>query len=761
VRSEATNQLIGEVTDYAKIGYVGRHNLAGNWALDMSATDPMAVYLSQPGYGLRVLRTVRSAKTRAVLASEILFSGPSTKINRKKSGNKLIVSGRDDLIRLVARQAWPVVSFPYPTAVLALPGLLRYYKLGEVGTTATLSNILSANQQGVETDTSGFTSVSGATLTRTTVEHQAGVAALQVVTPGSITNEGFGAYQPDTAYRPGATVTASVWLKGTGNVVVKFVQAGVAQLGFLNITLTGTWTQYTVPTFVLPAVLAAGNYGIEVCTRTTAQAVTFFADTLQVQVVYPTAVDSKSAQNGYYGGGYTQGQPAIADDAAKSVLFDGSTGQVFGSPTSLPTGTSSLYMGCWVYFASTPGGSPVYYGASTNASGNKNGFYFAFTSGQVQARVDPSNGTALSATLANGVPHFLGMQWDGTTLKLYIDGVLSQTATPGALSLVANVLNIGTKVGGTGWFSGEVGHVFLGSGTLTDQQWADQYALGLSRFAASAYDVRSGIAETVIRQYVDVNAISAIADPLGLSRVVPGLALTTNLGRGANVTEQARFDKLMNKDGSGLLQRLGQNGGLGFRVVQSGTALQLQLYAPTDRSATVIFSDALGTVSDFDYTWEAPDPEEGGNVAVVAGLGEGVDRTIILRADATSIGHWERSEDFQDARDTSDLATLQQRGDAALAQNAEKIAFAATIAPSDALVWGVDMDLGDKVTITVDGTSYSDLIREVQLTYEQGKGETVTPVVGTPGASVVQRAFGAFSTRLSKARARLARLESV
>jgi hypothetical protein len=183
-----------------------------------------------------------------------------------------------------------------------------------------IRNMLSVNASSFETDTSGTTAVSGATRTRVTTEHWTGAAALQVVTPGSVVNEGVGLYLADTAYRPGQLVMASVYLKGTGNVVVKFVESGVSQLGFVNITLTSTWTRYSVLA-TLPNPLTSGhNYGIEVCTRTSAQAITFYVD-----------------------GAMIEPRPNGADDAALRgpspwELGQTSTVQTGGTVTSLTAG---------------------------------------------------------------------------------------------------------------------------------------------------------------------------------------------------------------------------------------------------------------------------------------------------------------------------------------------------------------------------------------------------------------------------------------
>lgn len=261
---------------------------------------------------------------------------------------------------------------------------------------------------------------------------------------------------------------------------------------------------------------------------------------------------------------------------------------------------------------------------------------------------------------------------------------------------------------------------------------------------ADAYDTRSGAAETVIWNYVNENAVAAANDPLGLSRNVPGLTLATDLGRGSSVSWPARFDQLIVADGTGMLQQLAQSGGIGFRIVQSGTSLEFQQYVSTDKSANVIFSEAFGNLADFSYQDDAPDFSQGGNVVIVAGGGDGASRVVIVRADTASIARWGRHEFFVDARDTSDIPTLQQRGDAILAQTAASTQFACTLAPQRAVVYGQDFDIGDTVTVVIDGVSTANIVREVQITLDTQGAETVTPAIGTPNADTIRQLFGGF-----------------
>ena len=144
-----------------------------------------------------------------------------------------------------------------------------------------VKNVLSANQSDVETNTTGFTSISSATLTRDTTASWHGVASLKTVTPGSVANEGVAVRVASTTLQAGAQYTASVYLRGSGTVILAGNGDALGNIGSpLNITLSGVWTRYSV-TFTLPATIS-GNIGFTVRTSGTA-ALTWNMDGMQLE----------------------------------------------------------------------------------------------------------------------------------------------------------------------------------------------------------------------------------------------------------------------------------------------------------------------------------------------------------------------------------------------------------------------------------------------------------------------------------------------
>jgi hypothetical protein len=293
------------------------------------------------------------------------------------------------------------------------------------------------------------------------------------------------------------------------------------------------------------------------------------------------------------------------------------------------------------------------------------------------------------------------------------------------------------------------------------------------------YDVRTGSAETVMKQYVDANIGSG-----SQSNRKQNITIETDQARGATVTGNARFNTLL--DLCGTLALAG--GGLGFRVVQNGSAMQFQVYQPIDKTTSVIFSPLLGNLIDFDYTETSPQA----NYILAGGTGQGVDRTTYESGDSTSIATYGRIEEFLDQRNTMDTTQLQQAVDAELSQKAFQTNLSMTAVDTEGMAFIHDYYLGDKVTavltqpdtfietdelnsfislyqtesITIEklkeiqtvSNVITDVIREVVITIDQN-GETINPVIGSPD-STVRPGLNIFS-KIKQINKRLINLERV
>jgi hypothetical protein len=297
-------------------------------------------------------------------------------------------------------------------------------------------------------------------------------------------------------------------------------------------------------------------------------------------------------------------------------------------------------------------------------------------------------------------------------------------------------------------------------------------------YSASEYDVRTGAAETVMRQYVDYNAGANARS----ERRVPGLVLAADQGRGKTVTGRARFHVLLE-----ILQSLALAGGdLGFRIVQVGKNLEFQVYEPSDKTKTAIFSPLLGNLREFEYS--SDDAEA--NYVIVGGQGEGTARTFVERGDSASITKYGRIESFLDRRDTTDSTELNQAIDEELAQKAEQMSLSISPIDTEQLQFGRDYGLGDKVSVVithpneiveVEEINYfiseyqavpfqnerirkiqekidviQDVVREVKISITP-EGESVVPSVGTP-ESLSSSILGIFDA-VKKLHKRISNLE--
>lgn len=244
------------------------------------------------------------------------------------------------------------------------------------------------------------------------------------------------------------------------------------------------------------------------------------------------------------------------------------------------------------------------------------------------------------------------------------------------------------------------------------------------------YDVTTGVASTIMISLVNRN-IGPLAPTSPVNWQINNLEMGTDPVLGATITSRTRFDPLIT-----MLAQLASTPiatGLGFRIRQSSFfngQVEFEIYEPQDKSVSTIFSVELRTAQDFEHVHKEPNA----NYFIVAGGDNfGIDRTLVEGGDATSIAEVGRViAVFVDRRGTTDLSELEQN-------LAELIATAITtdtitIIPSDVstLTFGVDYDLGDIVTVVVNGTSYIRLITEIELDFNPRTGVTIKPTIADP-----------------------------
>lgn len=264
-------------------------------------------------------------------------------------------------------------------------------------------------------------------------------------------------------------------------------------------------------------------------------------------------------------------------------------------------------------------------------------------------------------------------------------------------------------------------------------------------YTAQADDLQTGPAETLLYYFANVNAGPG-AQP---SRQIPNLIMGSDLQRGGTLIARARFISLLE-----LLDDIGvaANPNLGFRIQQGGNGNQLvfSVYQPQDKTQTAVFSPEFGNLADFKYETQSPIA----NYTIGGGPGVGVARVYGELSNASSIITYGRMEKFLDARSATTAAEILQNIQTDLNTTSDQTFLSITPIDTPNLTFGKHYNVGDKVTVSVGQaalppklgpaleseigqgfknlTLVQDLIREVHITLDKTKGETIAPVIGTP-----------------------------
>jgi len=178
---------------------------------------------------------------------------------------------------------------------------------------------------------------------------------------------------------------------------------------------------------------------------------------------------------------------------------------------------------------------------------------------------------------------------------------------------------------------------------------------------------------------------------------------------------------------------------IGFDIVQSGTRLKFQCYAPTDRSKTVRLDIYNNRVTETTYSLAQPKTTR----AIVGGSGDAAARVFLERSSTTSLAaetSWgRRIETFVDSRDTSDSTALATAGDSVLGTDG-KAQITANVKPTDdsTMLFGKDWYLGDTVTVVVGSYELAAVVTEMGISIDED-GIRLYGTVGEPKTNTYER----------------------
>ena len=188
-----------------------------------------------------------------------------------------------------------------------------------------------------------------------------------------------------------------------------------------------------------------------------------------------------------------------------------------------------------------------------------------------------------------------------------------------------------------GWREEDVTTASVGGvGDLGVLSWRLALPEVTGNFAAQAYDVRTGPAESVILGVVRDNASEDA--PITARRLE--FSVGTDYGRGAEVTLRCRFHDLLDK-----AQTAAFAGGVGMRL-HDGV---FEVYVPRSEPVLTLALEREN-MTDYRLREEAGD----GNYGYGGGQGEGTDRLIREWLDPAGVVNYGRREFWVDRRDTDD-----------------------------------------------------------------------------------------------------------
>lgn len=249
---------------------------------------------------------------------------------------------------------------------------------------------------------------------------------------------------------------------------------------------------------------------------------------------------------------------------------------------------------------------------------------------------------------------------------------------------------------------------------------------------STAHYTATGAAETVLTNLITANLVTRRGD---------NIAVVPSKGRGSSVTLNERFTNLLQ-----VVTDKCEIAGLGVRTgliqtTPTSTLAELTVwfYVPEDKSA---------------YLTLSPDPEDGGTLeswaqsddvptatrAVVGGGGKGTSRVFRQITQTGPEASWLRKREvFVDARDTTDVPTLDERGTSELADAASQTSFEMVAADAEGTQLGVDFTVSDWLLVKLaEGLESVERLSAFAVTADtSGVAVTLTP--GNPDVAPMFR----------------------
>lgn len=245
-------------------------------------------------------------------------------------------------------------------------------------------------------------------------------------------------------------------------------------------------------------------------------------------------------------------------------------------------------------------------------------------------------------------------------------------------------------------------------------------------------------AETIMKTLVSYNAGANATAANGRVRDGVTSGKLSNIWTISNQTDGAggtaktwscAWDNLL-----GTLQALQKSGAGGdFDLIKTAAStFEFRWYAGqrgTDRTASVIFSLDRGNMAQPEYTFNR---QNEATVAIVAGQGDGTSRVVTTRngADYSSSNDIEA---FVDGRSYSTTAALQAIGDKAMFDRRARQTLNFSVLQVPNAYYGAHYFLGDLVTARYLGTSFTQKVQAVPVSFDNAGNERISVEMMTNG----------------------------
>jgi len=251
---------------------------------------------------------------------------------------------------------------------------------------------------------------------------------------------------------------------------------GTADVGQTLHANPGTWTGSPAPTFA---------YQWQDCTAADYRSAVLadapvgywrLGDAIPSTVAYE---ESAAHWSGTYTNGPTLGAPGLlTDDPNPAATFDGTNDIVTTSLTNTTAQLGQYSLEAWIKRSCTSTADQVIVGGNASISlrirANTTGASITFWTGSTSVFATSA------ASVTDGTRHHLVGTWDGTTLRIYVDGVLSGSNAPGGAPPGSTTgISIGNHPGQALAFGGTIDEVAFYRTTLSATRIAAHWASGV------------------------------------------------------------------------------------------------------------------------------------------------------------------------------------------------------------------------------------------------------------------------------------------